>query len=413
MDRELDIVLWGASGFTGRLVAAHLLRRCGVGDDLRWALGGRSEARLASVREEIGRETGLAAGELPLVVGDALDAGSMDGLARRARVVCTTVGPYARYGDELVAACARHGTHYCDLTGELQWMRRTIDAHDEHARASGARIVHTAGFDSIPSDLGVHFLQREMKRRHGVPCRRIAYGVRGFSGGFSGGTVASMLYMMEEAEKDPSIRRLLADPYALNPEGERQGPDGPDRTGPRYDEDFDAWTAPFVMAAINTRVVRRSNALLGYAYGRDFRYDEAVLTGAGVAGLAKAAATTAGTAGAMLLTAVPPLRRLAGRFLPEPGEGPSKAAREAGYYDIDLYGEHPDDAGKSLRAHVHGDMDPGYGSTSKMLGEAALCLARDELHAPGGVTTPAACMGDALLERLPAHAGVTFQLLEG
>jgi short subunit dehydrogenase-like uncharacterized protein len=412
MEREFDVVVWGASGFTGRLVASHLLKRHGVSGDLRWAMAGRNERKLAEVRAEIGREAGIAAEALPLVVGDSHDEAFVDALARRTKVVCTTVGPYASYGSELVAACAQNGTHYCDLTGEVQWMRRMIDAHHEQAKASGARIVHTAGFDCIPSDLGVYFLQREMRRRHGVTASRIACRVGGFSGAASGGTIASMLQMMEEAEKDLSIRRLMADPYALNPEGERTGPDGADQATPVYDADFETWTAPFVMAGVNTRVVRRSNALQGYAYGEDFRYDEATISGAGPAGWVKAAAVTAGTAGAMMSMAVGPLRRGAARFLPSPGEGPSREAREAGYFDLRFLAEHPVDKGKSLRARVRGDMDPGYGSTSKMLGEAALCLALDDLDSPGGVTTPAAGMGDALLERLPGHAGVTFTIEE-
>jgi short subunit dehydrogenase-like uncharacterized protein len=420
-EREFDLVVWGASGFTGRLVAAHILYRAGTGGEgegaaeggLRWALGGRNRAKLEEVRAEIGREVGLSTSDLPLVVGDSGDEDFMDALARRTRVVCTTVGPYAKYGSELVAACARNGTHYCDLTGEVQWMQRMIDEHDAEARESGARIVHTAGFDSIPSDLGVYFLQREMRARHGVPAKRIACRVADFSGGASGGTVASMMNMMEEAEADPKIRRIIADPYALNPKGERRGPDEGDRAAPAWDEDFESWTAPFVMAGINTRVVRRSNALLGQVYGDDFRYDEAMLTGKGPAGFARAAAISAGTGGAMLMAAVGPLRRLGERFLPAPGEGPSRKTREAGHYTIRLHGEHPEDAGKSLDAVVRGDMDPGYGSTSKMLGEVALCLAQDELDSAGGISTPAACIGDALLARLPVHAGVRFSIVDG
>ncbi len=288
-DRELDLVLWGATGFTGRLVAAHLLARHGARGGLRWALGGRSRPKLEALRRELGE----AAGDLPLVVGDGEDEASMGVLAARTRVVCTTVGPYARYGSKLVAACVHRGTHYCDLTGEVQWMRRMIDAHQKEAEASGARIVHTCGFDSIPSDLGVFFLQREMQARHGVPCARVKVRVAGFSGGFSGGTVASMLNMMDEMQRDPSVRRVMSDPYALNPEGERSGPDEPDRTTPAWDPDFEAWTAPFVMAGINTRVVRRTNALLGHPWGREFRYDEAMLMGSGPAGWLKAAGFTA------------------------------------------------------------------------------------------------------------------------
>jgi len=409
-DREFDVVLWGATGFTGGLVAEFLLETYGAGGELRWALGGRSAARLEAVRTRLGRETGAAVGALPLVLGDGDDLGSLEALARRTRVVCTTVGPYALHGSKLVEACARHGTHYCDLTGEVQWIRRMIDAHQATAEASGARIVHTCGFDSIPSDLGVFFLQREMRERHGVPCSRVAYRVKASKGGASGGTVASLLNVLSEAASDAEVRRVLADPYALNPPDRRSGPDGPDRQVPFYDHDFESWTAPFVMAAINTRVVRRSNVLLGDAYGRGFRYDEAMLTGSGPLGLAKATAITAALGAAMGAGAIGPLRELLGRVLPKPGEGPSKVVREAGFFDIRLYGEHPDDRDKSLFGRVTGDRDPGYGSTAKMLGESAVCLARDALDVGGGFWTPASAMGGPLLDRLVARAGLGFSI---
>jgi short subunit dehydrogenase-like uncharacterized protein len=409
-DRDFDLVLHGATGFTGRLVAEYLLGRYGApGTDLRWALSGRSEEKLARVREELARETGVAgAKELPLLVADADDTAALEVLAARTRVVCTTVGPYAKYGSTLVAACAAAGTHYCDLTGEVHWMRRMIDLHAAAAQASGARIVHTCGFDSIPSDLGVHVLQAAMRERFGAPAGHVKLRVKGASGGMSGGTVASMLNMLEEAERDPSVRRLMADPYALNPEGERRGPDGPDPRGPAWDDDFDSWTAPFVMGAINTRVVRRTNALEGYAYGRDFRYDEAMLTGPGPAGWAKATGVSVGTGAVMVAGAVGPLRGLLGRALPKPGEGPSKETREKGYFDLRLHGAIGGDSSRSLRVRVTGDRDPGYGSTAKMLGESAVCLAKDELAVQGGFWTPASAMGDALRRRLEANAGLAF-----
>jgi short subunit dehydrogenase-like uncharacterized protein len=408
-DRELDLVVWGATGFTGRLVSEYLLRRYGA-EGLRWALGGRSRGRLEALRDEIGRETATPADALPLVVGDADDADSMRALARRTRVVCTTVGPYAKYGSKLVAACAAEGTHYCDLTGEVHWIRRMLDRHHDEAVASGARIVFTCGFDSIPSDIGCWFVQREMRARHGVASPHVKYRVADFSGGMSGGTIASMLNMLEEAREDPEVMRTMADPYALNPKDQRFGPDGPDRFGPSWDADFGEWTAPFVMAGINTRVVRRTNALLGQPYGASFRYDEATLTGRGPGGLLRAVALSGGTAGGMAALSVGPLRRLIARRLPAPGEGPSRAAREAGYFVIRLHAAHPTDPALGLRARVRGDRDPGYGSTAKMLGESAVCLALDALDSPGGLGTPAAAMGDALLERLAASAGLEFTI---
>ncbi|MDX1649366.1 MAG: saccharopine dehydrogenase NADP-binding domain-containing protein [Myxococcota bacterium] len=409
-ERNLDLVLHGATGFTGRLVAEYLLQRYGgPGESLRWALSGRSREKLERVRDELGRETGVAgAKELPLVVADAADAAAMEVMAARTRVVCTTVGPYAKYGSKLVAACAASGTHYCDLTGEVHWMRRMIDAHREAAEASGARIVHTCGFDSIPSDLGVLFVQREMRIRHDAVSPHVKLRVKGASGGMSGGTAASMLNMLEEAQRDPSVRRAVADPYALNPEGERTGPDGPDPRSPAWDEDFDSWTAPFLMGAINTRIVRRTNALREWAYGRDFRYDEAMLTGSGPAGWAKAAGISAGTGAVMAAGTLGPLRALLGRALPKPGEGPSREAREKGYFDLRLLALHPTDPGKNVRARVTGDRDPGYGSTAKMLAESAVCLAKDVLPVGGGFWTPASAMGEALLDRLQAHAGLVF-----
>ncbi len=407
-DREFDVVVWGATGFTGRLVADHLLRRYGVDGELRWAIGGRSTAKL----EELRRELGEQAGQLPLVIADADDQALLDVMASRTRVVCTTVGPYALYGSKLVAACVAHGTHYCDLTGEVPWMRHIIDTHHERARETGARIVHTCGFDSIPSDLGVLFLQREMRRRHGATCAEVKFRVREARGGFSGGTVASMLNMFDEAERDPAVRALLDDPYGLNPEEERRGLDRPERRVPEYDEEFGAWVAPFMMAPINTKVVRRSNALMGFPYGRDFRYDEGMLMPFGLWGLPLAAGVSAGTAAISLAASFGTVRRALARALPQPGQGPSRRVREAGFYVIDLLGRHPHDPARHLKVRVQGDRDPGYGSTSRMLGEAAVCLALDPLDSTGGVLTPAAAMGDALIRRLPLHAGVTFEPLD-
>ena len=408
-EREFDIVIWGATGFTGKLTAEYLLGTYGT-DAFRWALGGRSRAKLESVREAIAKETGADASALPIVLGDAHDAVSMAALARRAKVVCSAVGPYALYGSELVAACASAGTHYCDLTGEVFWMRRMIDAHQEEAASSGARIVHTCGFDCLPSDLGTYFVQREMKERHGVAAKHVKLRVVGFQGGGSGGTMASGLNMIEEASRNPEVRRVNEDPYGLNPKGQRQGLDGPDTLAPEFDDDFDQWTGPFIMAAVDTRVVRRTNALLGYAYGADFCYDEAMLMGKGLGSLAKAAGLAIALGAGMAAMTLRPVRRLAARRMPAPGEGPSKEAREAGYWDVRLVAEHPDDRGKNLRARLTGDRDPGYGSTSKMLGESAVCLALDPLACPGGFWTPASAMGEPLLARLQKSAGVTVEI---
>ena len=404
--RNYDIVLFGATGFTGKLVAEYLLDQYGSGADLRWAMAGRSMDKLEAIRDELG------GADIPLLLADSSDEASLAELAEQTRVVCTTVGPYALYGTGLVEACANAGTHYCDLTGEVQWMRRMIDAYQKTAEASGARIVHTCGFDSIPSDLGVLYLQNAMVEKHGVPASHIKYRVAGASGTFSGGTVASLINVLEEAGRDRSLRKLLADPYALNPEGAPRGRDRNDQTRAIYDTDFQRWTLPFVMAAINTRVVRRSNALMDQRYGEDFRYDEAMLAPRGQGGLVSRLAAAAMTAGTAAMV-IPPLRAVAKRFLPSPGEGPSKEVREKGYFDIRLYGIHPEDRSKNMQAKVTGDRDPGYGSTSKMLAEAAVCLARNDLDCGGGFWTPASAMGEQLIERLQANAGLEFSIIEG
>lgn len=407
IDREFEIVLWGATGFTGQLVARYLLERYGVDGSFRWALGGRNEAKLESVRD------GLGAAALPIVLGDGDDEASLVSLAGRTRVVCTTVGPYARYGSKLVGACARGGTHYCDLTGELHWIRRMIDAHQGAAEQSGARIVPTCGFDSIPSDLGVFFVQREMRARRGAPSPHVKCGVAGFSGGMSGGTVASMLNMMEEAGKDPAVMRVMADPYAIDPAGRRGHEESPDSRGPAFDADLGQWTAPFVMAGINTRVVRRSRALLGDLYGSEFRYEESMLTGKGAAGAVKAGSVAFGMGAGMGAMAIGPIRRLASRRMPAPGEGPTPDEQERGYWDLRFWAAPPAGSGAgALRARLRGDRDPGYGSTSKMLGESAVCLALDSLEDSAGFLTPASAMGDVLIDRLQKSAGVSFEIEE-
>ena len=407
-EREFDIVVWGASGFAGRLTAEYLLER--YGGSLRWALGGRSRAKLEAVRDAMTAETGVDATRLPLVVGDAADTVFMRALAERTRVACSTVGPYALYGAELVAACVAAGTDYCDLTGEVFWMGRMIDAHQDAAQASGARIVHTCGFDCIPADLGVYYVQREMRARHGVPASRVTLRVVGFRGGASGGTAATGINMLDEQSRNPEVRRRNEDPYALNPEHRRSGLDGPDSLGPAWDADFEQWTGPFIMANVDTRVVRRSNALLDNAYGADFRYDEAMLTGRGPVGFAKAVGLATALRVGMAALSVGPLRRVVASRMPAPGEGPSKQAREAGYWDVRLLAIHPSDPSRNLRARLRGDRDPGYGSTAKMLGEAAVCLAQDPLASRGGIHTPASAMGDLLLARIQKNAGVTVQI---
>ncbi|MBS3747776.1 MAG: saccharopine dehydrogenase NADP-binding domain-containing protein [Wenzhouxiangellaceae bacterium] len=404
--REFDLVVMGATGFTGRLVAEHLLARHGTDGDLRWALAGRNQARLEEVRAGLGEN---AAG-LPLITADSHDRASLDSLVQKTRVVCTTVGPYALHGSELVAACCEHGTDYCDLSGEVPWMRNMIDRYAEAAEKSGARIVHCCGFDSIPSDLGVWFLQNAAREKFGKPLERVRLRVKAAKGGLSGGTFASMLNIVEESRRDAETARVLKNPFALCPPDARKGPRQPYVSGPKFDAAIGSWMAPFIMAAINTRVVHRANALQDYAYGKGFRYDEAVLTGKGIGGRAKATMVSLGMGAFALGSAMGPTRALLKKMvLPKPGEGPSPEQREAGFFNIAVEGRTAE--GQSLQARVKGDRDPGYGSTSKMIGEAALCLAcdiGDEIA--GGFWTPATALDGKLMERLEAHAGVTFRL---
>lgn len=386
--REFDIIVYGATGFTGRLVAEYLTQHyAGRKDAPKWAMAGRSAAKLAEVRELIG-----APADTPLVVADASDPATLDVMAARATVILTTVGPYQLYGNELVAACVKAGTAYADLCGEPGWMREMIDEHEAAAKASGARITFSCGFDSIPFDLGVHFLQGEAVKRHGKPAPRVKGRVRKMAGGASGGTIASLTETLKAVAKKPSLALLLKSSFALTPGFE--GPSQPTGLFPEYDSATGTWTAPFVMAPINTKNVHRTNFLLGHAWGADLVYDEMVMTTIGDAGKAMAEA----------LAKANPF----GESKLKPGEGPSKEDRENGFYDILFIGEYPD--GTTVRASVQGDRDPGYGSTSKMLAETGIALVANK--GDGGVWTPGALLGDTLIARLTEHAGLTFQIEE-
>jgi len=404
-----DLIVFGATSFVGQILVRRLLERFGTHGALDWAAAGRSATKL----EELRRSLGPNAARLPLVVADVEDEGSLGNLCARTRVVVSTVGPYALLGEPMVKACSETGTDYCDLTGEVQWIRRMLQRYEGAARKSGARIVHCCGFDSIPSDLGVHFLQGEALRRFRQPCPRVKMRVRALRGGASGGTVASIMNLVKEVAADPRLRRELANPYSICPEGYAPKVRQPDVRFVEYDADFGAWVAPFVMSAINTRVVQRTNALSGQVYGADFRYDEAILTGRGLKGRMTAMGIAAGLAGFMVAGAIGPARRALERFvLPVPGSGPSPEAQRKGFYDLRFLGRTAD--GRSIMVKVTGDRDPGYGSTAKILAEAAACLAQDiaKCDKPGGFWTPATLFGDRLIERLQAHAGLTFEVIE-
>ena len=406
-NREFDVVVWGATGFTGVLVAEYLVNRYGVNQSLRWAIAGRDAAKLTAVKQSLGGD----AESLVTIVADSFDAAKLDAMTSRTTVVISTVGPYAKYGSPLVAACVKAGTHYCDLAGEAQWIRQMIDTHHEEATQTGARIVHCCGFDSVPMDMGVWFLQREAKKRYGNYCESISMLVKATKGGPSGGTIASVLNIIRESRADRSIARVLTDPYGLNPEDERSGPDSRDQQDARYNKDAGSWTAPFVMAGINTKVVRRSHALLGFPYGREFRYHEAIMTGDGFGGRMKAYMVMLGLGAFIFLASYDFTRSLLERYvLPKPGDGPDKNQRETGFFNLRQFGHLPD--GTVVKTSIKGDRDPGYGSTSKMLSECAICLAHDDLDTSGGIWTPSAAMGDALLQRLEENAGLSFKLLD-
>jgi short subunit dehydrogenase-like uncharacterized protein len=404
-DRRLDLIVFGATSFVGQLLCRRLVERQGVDGPLKWAIAGRNAAKL----DQVATDTGA---DVERIVADASDAGALATMAADTRVVASTVGPYALYGSTLVAAVAAAGTDYCDLTGETQWMRRMIDAHAATAEASGARIVHTCGFDSIPSDLGVWHLQQQALDRFDAPCEHVSMRVATMRGGASGGTIASMMNLMEEVSADPALRKLLADPFALAPPDQRTGPRQPDVNRPMRDDASGQWVAPFVMAAVNTRVVHRSHALLGRPWGPAFTYDEAMLMGTGPLGAAKAGALSGGLAAGMGLAALGPTRRALQRFvLPKPGEGPSPEAQEKGSFDLRFFGTTAD--GRTIRTRVTGDRDPGYSGTARMLAEAATALVElDADEVGGGFWTPATAFGDRLVERLEDHAGIRFDVLD-
>jgi short subunit dehydrogenase-like uncharacterized protein len=386
---KFDIVVYGATGFTGQLVAEYLAAHYKNDASLKWAMAGRSLEKLASVRDAIG-----AAADTPLIVADSDNPASLKAMIDQTRSVVTTVGPYLLYGNELVAACAASGTDYFDLCGEVPWMRKVIDAQQASAERSGARIMFSCGYDSLPFELGVFSCQEAAKKTFGAPVARVKGRVRAMKGTFSGGTAASGKAIFEAAAKDPSLLALVRDPFALTPGF--TGPKQPPGNRPVFDEDLQTWLTPFFMANINTRNVHRSNGLLGFPYGQDFVYDEMQIAGPGEEGEARAKRIMAAN------------NNLASAVIPKPGEGPSKEERETGYYDLLFVAVAPD--GRQVRASVKGDRDPGYGSTSKMIAECAICLLRDTPDVPAGIWTPGAAMQHKLIKRLVDHAGLTFQV---
>jgi len=395
LDRSFDLVIYGATGFTGALVAEYLHQ---TQSGLSWAIAGRSQSKLDLLKDRIN------APDLKTIVADSESPDDMRRLVTSTRVVISTVGPYARFGTPLVEACAAEGTHYCDLTGEPQWMASIFERVSPLAEETGARLIHCCGFDSIPSDLGVFVAQQSMMNKHGLFATKVSGRMGKSKGAVSGGTVASMLLAVEQAVSDPIARKVLNDPYGLYPSELSPGSDGPDQRGVRWDDHFESWTGPFVMAAINSKVVRRSNALASLVYGADFSYDESLLVDNRRSGLLMAGGMSIG----MTALAIPPLRRLISKRLPQPGEGPSVSERENGFFEFFVHAHHPTDSEKDVRICVKGKRDPGYGATSRMLAQAGLSLAFDDLDVEGGIWTPASALGNHLVNRL-ADVDITFE----
>ncbi|WP_372965102.1 trans-acting enoyl reductase family protein [Marinobacter sp.] len=402
-----DLIIFGATSFVGQILTHYLAENYGVGAEIKWAIAGRSEGKLKGLKSELGAN----ADNLPVILADASDDAALAAMCNQARVVISTVGPYALYGEPLIKACVATGTDYCDLTGEVQWIRKMIERYENQAKKSGARIVHCCGFDSIPSDMGVWFLQQQAEKTFGQPCQDVRLRVKVAKGGLSGGTVASMINIAKEAGADPKLRKELANPFSICPPEHRSETRQPGIKSAEFDKDFNSWIAPFVMGAINIRVVHRSNALQNARYGKEFTYDEAIMTGKGTKGRLTAYSMVAALGAFFTASAIKPTRWIVEKLVPKPGEGPSPEAQEKGFYDIRFVGRTPD--GKTMITKVTGDRDPGYGSTGKMLGEAGLCLAldvKDDL--PGGFWTPASALNGHLLERLTSNAGLTFEVVE-
>jgi short subunit dehydrogenase-like uncharacterized protein len=406
MSAQYDIVIFGATSFVGEILTGYMMKQYGTNGEVKWAMAGRSESKLNDIKAKHNAQA------IPHIIADAANETQLKDMVAQTRVIISTVGPYALFGEPLVKVCAETGTDYCDLTGEVQWYKRMVDKYEDAAKASGARIVHCSGFDSIPSDMGVYFLQQQAQQKFGKFCQSVSNRVAKIRGGASGGTVASMTNIAKEAGKDAALRKELQNPYSICPKNHgftvRQHNVG----GAEFDDEYSAWIGPFVMAAVNTRVVHRSNALLNNAYGDKFTYTEAMLMGKGNKGKRTARNMGWGLNIFMVLAALAPTRWFMEKFiLPKPGEGPTPKEQETGMYDMRFIGK--TDTGNKIKVKVTGDRDPGYGSTAKMLGEAAVCLAQlSKDDKAGGFWTPSSAYGLTLVDRLSKNAGLTFEVLD-
>lgn len=409
--RAYAVVLYGATSFVGQITAHYLANFLSAnkdksGSEINWAIAGRDQKKLNELQSKL-------ASKVDIIIANSDDAASLDAMTEQTQVIISTVGPYLKYGEPLIKSCVDNGTDYVDLTGEAIFIKDMMDKYQEAAKQSGARIVNSCGFDSIPSDLGVYFTQKQAEAKFDSACDVIHMRVKAAKGGLSGGTIASMATIFEEVGQDKSRRKQVANPYLLNDDKDAPNVRQSNVSKPEYDSEHKRWLAPFVMASINTRIVHRSNQLLGYEYGREFKYDEAMWMKDGIKGKLTSYALSAGLLGFATAMMITPSRELLSKHvLPKSGSGPSKEEQENGYFDIRLFGQTPNK--DSITTKVTGDKDPGYGSTSRMLSQAALCLAQDisKEEVKGGFWTPASAMGDKLLARLEKHAGLSFDVID-
>ena len=410
-NRPYAVVLYGATSFVGQITAKYLSQFLADSNDVEWAIAGRDEEKLKKLQSEIS-DSGSAK-KVDIIIANSNDEASLDEMTKQAKVVISTVGPYLKYGEPLIKSCANNGTDYVDLTGEAIFIKDMMDKYQDTASQSGARIVNSCGFDSIPSDLGVYFTQQQAEKQFDEVCEKIHMRVKAAKGGLSGGTVASMATIFEEVGKDKSRRKQVANPYLLNDDADVPNVRQKNVSKPEYDSEHGRWLAPFVMASINTRIVHRTNQLTDYEYGREFKYDEAMWMKDGVKGQLTSYALSAGLFGFATTMMFKPSRELLSKHvLPKSGSGPSKSEQENGYFDIRFFGYTA--SNDFISTKVTGDRDPGYGSTSRMLAQSALCLAQDISHkdVKGGFWTPASAMGDKLIARLEEHSGLSFEVVE-
>tara|TARA_B100001769_G_scaffold251140_1_gene224575 strand:- start:696 stop:1898 length:1203 start_codon:yes stop_codon:yes gene_type:complete len=397
---RFDIIIWGASSFTGKLVTEYFFKKF-RSNKIKWAIAGRNKEKLEIIRSEVADK------KIPILIADSFDEQSLSLIVKETKVICSTVGPYSLYGSLLVELCVKHSTNYCDITGEVHWIRTLIDRFHEDAKMKKIKIVNSCGFDSVPSDMGVYFIQSELKKLN-LHTKEIKMRVAGIRGGISGGTYKSLNNLLKEAYKDKDVFKVLKNPYGLNPIDKMEGDDKKDLQKIIFDEVSGSWIFPFAMAGINTKIVRRSNALSNFHYGKDFTYEEAMIAGKGLKGLIKAAISVLPLA----IVSINPnsfVKKFIDYFMPKPGEGPGIKNREQGFYNLRFFIKLKDNS--MALAKVIGDRDPGYGSTSKILAESALCLAFDDLPSNYGIVTPSYSMGDKLLKRLRENAGLSFELI--